>query len=141
MREGLDKTNSDAAFCDSEVSSDISFSVFDQLSEEDVYEIIRAAPIKSCPLDPLLSSVFKECVDILLLPTITKIVNTSLQSGTVPHALKTARVLPLLKKASLDPEELRNYRPVSNLPSLFKIIERAAVKQVQEYLDVNNLHA
>ena len=140
LREGLDKTDSDAAFCDSEVSSGISFSVFDQLSEEDVYEIIRAAPIKSCPLDPLPSSVFKECVDILL-PTITKIVNTSLQSGTVPHALKTARVLPLLKKASLDPEEPRNYRPVSNLPPLFKIIERAAVKQVQEYLDVNNLHA
>ena len=54
---------------------------------------------------------------------------------------QTARVLPLLKKASLDPEELRNYRPVANLPSLFKIIERAAVEQVQEYLDVNNLHA
>ena len=116
-----------------------SVSVFEKLSEEDVYEIIRAAPIKSCPLDPLLSSLLKDCVDTLL-PTITNIVNASLQSGTVSHALKTARVLPLLKAASLDLEELRNYRPVSNLPSLFKIIERAAVKQLQEYLDFNNLH-
>jgi retron-type reverse transcriptase len=50
-------------------------------------------------------------------------------------------VLPLIKKPSLDPDELRNYRPISNLPALFKIIERAAVSQLQRYLDENHLHA
>ena len=82
---------------------------------------------------------FKDCVDTLLI-TITTTVSSSLQVGTVAHALKTVRVLPLLKKASLDPEELRNYRPVSNSHALFKIIERALVKKLQEYLDFNHLH-
>jgi len=50
-----------------------------------------------------------------------------------------AVVTPLLKKASLEPHELKNYRPVSNLSFVSKLVERAAVKQLTNYLETNRL--
>ena len=57
----------------------------------------------------------------------------------MPRSFKKAVVKPLIKKSNLDPEVL--YRPVSNLPYLSKILERAVADQLQTHLDVNNLHA
>ena len=58
-----------------------------------------------------------------------------------PTDLKKALATPLLKKASLDPEIKRNYRPISNLAFLGKVIERAAIKRYVENLTVNELFA
>ena len=46
---------------------------------------------------------------------------------------------PLLKKASLEPHELKNYRPVSNLSFVSKLVERVAVKQLIDYLETKGL--
>ena len=46
----------------------------------------------------------------------------------------------MLKKASLDPEILINYRPVSNLPYLSKIVERVVAGQIRHHMDDNNLN-
>jgi len=48
-------------------------------------------------------------------------------------------VKPLLKKPSLDPETLKNYRPVSNLPFISKIIEKIVLRQLSQHLHSNNL--
>ena len=53
---------------------------------------------------------------------------------------KKAIVKPLNKKPNLDPEVLSNYRTVSNLPYLSKILERAVVDQLQTRLYAYNLH-
>ena len=45
----------------------------------------------------------------------------------------------LLKKPSLDPDSLQNYRPVSNLPFLFKVLERVVFSRLSEYFHDNNL--
>ena len=76
----------------------------------------------------------------VLLPVFQKIVNLSLESGTVPKAFKKAVLKPLIKKSNLDPEVLSNYRPVSKLPYLSKILERAVADQLQTHLDANHLH-
>uniref|UniRef100_A0A672ZDD0 Serine/threonine-protein kinase greatwall n=1 Tax=Sphaeramia orbicularis TaxID=375764 RepID=A0A672ZDD0_9TELE len=70
---------------------------------------------------------------------ITHVINASLTSGTFPTVFKQAQVTPLLKKPSLTPTQVENYRPVSLLPYLSKIIERAVFKQVTEFLSQNNL--
>jgi len=58
-------------------------------------------------------------------PTITIIVNLSLSSGNFHHTLKESLISPLLKKPTLDKDELSNYRPISNLSLIItKIIER-----------------
>lgn len=45
----------------------------------------------------------------------------------------------ILKKPSLDPDCLKNHRPISNLPLLAKILEKVASAQLQEHVVVHNL--
>ena len=92
----------------------------------------------SCTLDPLPTPLLLEFLDELL-PTLTCIVNASLQSGSFPLVFKTAVVKPLLKKASLDPNTLKSYRPVSNLSFLSKVIERVVLQQLLMYLNEHHL--
>jgi hypothetical protein len=66
--------------------------------------------------------------------------NFSLTTGIVPTLFKEAVIKPLIKKHNLDPEMLSNYRPVSNLLYLSKILERVVADQLKAYLDVNELH-
>ena len=65
---------------------------------------------------------------------ILQIVNNSLQSGNFPKALKTAVIKPLLKKRSLDASNINNYRPISNLPFISKIIEKVVLQQLNHFL-------
>ena len=81
----------------------------------------------------------KDSLDILC-PTISCIVNSSLQSGTVPDSYKTAIITPVLKKPSLDRNALKSYRPVSNLPFLSKVLERVVAKQLTQHMSENGLH-
>ena len=46
---------------------------------------------------------------------------------------------PLLKKSNLDPNVLNNYRPVSNLQFLSKILEKLVFNQVNDFLNMNNI--
>ena len=68
-----------------------------------------------------------------------QIINNSLRSGNFPETLKTAVIKPLLKKRSLDPFLLNNYRPISNLPFIGKIIEKVVYQQLSNYLTLNDL--
>ena len=58
----------------------------------------------------------------------------------VPTSFKCANIRPLLKKPGLDSEILKNYRPVSNLPFISKVLERVVDKRLEQHLVVNNLH-
>ncbi len=51
--------------------------------------------------------------------------------------VKTAVVKPLLKKCNLDNTMLSNYRPISNLPFIGKIIEKVVFNQLNNYLNSN----
>ena len=89
-------------------------------------------------LDPIPISLTTECLSDLL-PLITRIVNSSLCSGAVPPQFKQAVVTPLLKKPGLDPNDLKNFRPVSNLPLISKILEKVVLTQLQKHLSENDL--
>ena len=60
-----------------------------------------------------------------------------MSSDIFPTTCKTAVVKPLLKKAGLDHNNFKNYRPVSNLSFLSKVIEKVVLKQLFEYLNTN----
>ena len=74
-----------------------------------------------------------------LLPHLTIIINDSLHSGLFPSVFKSAIVKPLLKKTILNPDILKNYRPVSNLFFLSKILEKVFLRQQSNHLLTNNL--
>lgn len=112
-------------------------SKFEQLSEEEILKTVMNSPSKSSQLDPIPTGLLKQCMTTLT-PVIRHIVNLSLHTGCVPHAMKSAVITPLLKKPSLEPI-LRNYRPVSNLAFLSKVLERVVAGQLKKHLEDNNL--
>ena len=61
--------------------------------------------------------------------------------GEVPSVLKMARITPILKKANADPDDVKNYRLISNLSFLSKVLEHVVSSQLQSYLDENELHS
>ena len=105
-----------------------------------LYKKYVISPSKSCELDPLPSWLLKECVDELS-PIVTSIVNASLNHAIVPLSLKTALIRPLLKKSGLDKEVLKNYRPVSNLSFISKVLEKVVAKRLDDHMLDNNLYS
>ena len=115
------------------------FNQFKELSQQEIMDIIMKSPNKSCCLDPVPTELLKKCIDILIKP-ITAIVNKSLLTGSFPDCWKCALVIPLLKKLDLDLIS-KNYRPVSNLPFVAKIIEKSALPQFVQHLQQNGLYS
>ena len=89
-------------------------------------------------LDPIPTGLLKDCVDEIV-SVMTRIINTSFSLGLFPRDLKNALVKPLLKKPSLDPNCLKNYRPVSNISFLSKVMEKIVSSQLIEHLAANDL--
>ena len=110
---------------------------FQLLSCEDVSKIVLASPAKTCDVDPVLTELHKKVL-LAIIHLLTKLVNESLQTGEFPDDLKKALVTPLLKKPSLEPIP-RNYRPISNLPFVGKLMERCVIDQLMEHIHANNL--
>ena len=84
-----------------------------------------------CSLDPIPTTLTKQCLSDLV-PMVTRIVNASLSTGVVPKQFKQAIVIPLLKKHNLDCHVFGNYRPVSNLPFISKILETVNFETASE---------
>jgi hypothetical protein len=103
-----------------------------QVSEEFVYkELYRLNINKSTGLDGIPAKFLKDGADVLKFP-ISYIVNSSITEGVVPDNIKIAEVKPLHKKNSkLD---VGNYRSVSILCIVFKILERAVYIQFESFL-------
>ena len=101
--------------------------------------LIMKSPSKSCSLDLMPTWLLKLYVSELL-PIITAIVNVSMDSWRVPPVFKCAQIRPLLKKPTLDPDILKNYRPVSNLPFISKVLEKVVDTRIECHLVENGLH-
>ena len=111
---------------------------FDPCTEHELEKIIKNSSNASCDLDPVSTFLVKKCLPALL-PFLTHLINLSLQSGRFPDYLKTALVRSLLKKPTLDYNELNNFRPVCNIPFISKIIEKTVVKRLNYYMSCNSL--
>ena len=94
-------------------------------------ETVSSGPAKPCELDPIPTSRVKKHIRILA-PIICDITNSSFDTGTFSDDLKEALICPLHKHPSLE-LGLKNFRPVSNLPYLGKIIKKLACKQIVKY--------
>ena len=110
------------------------FASFSTVTEDQVTNIILDSPTKSCSLDTWPTFLVLEYLEILITP-ITSIINAFPEQGKRPNFFKQADVTPILKKSSLDKEIFKNYRPVSNINFISKILERVVAAQLQTHLD------
>ena len=115
------------------------FCQYQPVSCSHLQKTILSSNSKSCHLDLIPTTVLKSFLDTLL-PVLCKVVNGSLASALVPPSFKVATVTPLIKKPSLNKEDFKNYRPVSNLPYLAKLTEREAVRQLNSHMESHSLH-
>jgi len=116
-----------------------SMGIFSALTDDDILDLLKSSTIKACALDPLPASIMKKCYSRLA-PVFKTIINLSLSTGTMPAELKTAMLSPLLKKPNANVEAFENFRPISNLKFLSKLIEKAVYLQLNKYLNDNCLH-
>ena len=112
---------------------------FTPISVTDLAAIVKNSSNASCSSDPMPTKLVKTTLLEQLLPIICKIINLSISSGTFPDIYKKALVKPLLKKITLDADCLKNFRPISNLPFLSKLIEKVIADQFISHLKSNNL--
>ena len=107
------------------------------VNEEHVLNLIMGLNShKATGLDGLPARFVIDSADIICKP-LTHIINLSIQSGVFPCDMKKAKITPIYKKKAKT--DAGNYRPVSILNIISKIIEKIACEQLTGYLDSNNL--
>ena len=74
--------------------------------------------------------------EVLAIP-LTRIINASITEGKFPDIWKSAVVTPVLKKGSS--KDKTNYRPVSCLSVLSKVLEKIVCTQITKFMEDNNL--
>lgn len=106
---------------------------FSAVSISDIQELLLSVKSGS-PYDPCPPSFLKMATEPVS-DVLCTIVNRTFEEGIFPKIWKTTSILPLLKKPHLDPMDSNNYRPISRLPLLAKIIEKIMNKQLSQFLD------
>ena len=112
---------------------------FDPTTEEEIKEIISTHGMKCSPEDPVPIKLLSDHIDVFI-PFWVEIVNLSLEYGDM-NGLKLAILLPLIKELSslIDTENFKNYRPVSNLLIISKIVERVVQIRLERHMVKNKL--
>ena len=103
------------------------------VTDAEVRRLVLSAPCKSSDLHPLPTGLVKDCIHILVTP-IVSIVNLSLSERCFLTYFKSALVSPLLIKPTLNRDDMKNYRPVSNLSFLSKILQKLVASRLYSHI-------
>jgi len=99
---------------------------------DEITKLVNKSSCKSCNLDPIPTHLLKANVSSLA-PVIDDIVNVSIATGDFPSAFEKALVTPMLNKTTLDANEVKTYRPVSNLCFVSKITEKVVAVRFSKH--------
>jgi hypothetical protein len=94
--------------------------------------------IKCSSVDPAPTAFTKQIFPTIL-PAVRDLINGSFYNGKFPKSLKIATLVPIIKDKKADINQLKNYRPVSLLSFISKIIEKLAANQLTSYINQHNL--
>ena len=105
------------------------------ITEAQMLDLIKKIPSsKAIGCDGLSAKVLKLAASVLVHP-LCRLMNLSISTGCFPSTWKTAQVTPLFKSGSRED----NYRPISVLPVLSKILERHVATSLCKHLHSNDL--
>ena len=111
--------------------------VLNEVSEDFIFkELNNLKCNKGTGMDQMPARFIKDAACVIKTP-ITHIINSSIRTEKVPHEMKQARVTPLYKKNNKF--DVGNYRPVSILSIVSKILEKSVNEQLCDYLTNKNL--
>ena len=112
---------------------------FTPTTVDELRVILKKMGIKTSCQDPLPGSLCKDIIEDLL-PYLCDLVNKSLSTGSM-EGIKDSVIIPLLKKSGLDPEVLKNYRPVTNEVFISKLNEKVVSIRLSEHMALYNLNS
>ena len=106
---------------------------FKNIDEIIVKKTINNLPTKnSCGYDDISSKLLKVIPPVIIKP-LTLLINQVLNTGIFPDKLKIFKVILIYKKG--DPQLFENYRPISLVPTISKVLEKIIHKQLSSYFD------
>jgi hypothetical protein len=106
-------------------------------SEKEIFNIVMDMKSKSsCDIYDISMSLLKKLIQTVIKP-LSHIFNLSLSNGIFPNELKVAKVIPLFKKG--EKSDPTNYRPISLLPQISKILEKLFYKRLISHIEKNNI--
>lgn len=109
----------------------------DPVSENEIFNIINSLKVSnSCGIDSISSNMLKSIVQYIVVP-LTFLINWSLSEGIFPDIFKIAKIIPLHKKG--DKLLLNNYRPISLLSSISKILERVIYNKMLRFCNKHDI--
>ena len=118
-----------------------SLDTFNIINENHLKSIIGGMNTKCCSLDPVPTWLLKSCLEELK-HLLVNIVNKSLREENMfPSKHKHATIRPAIKDRYGDTEEYNNYRPISNSSFIAKLLEKAALIELDTHVKAYNLHA
>lgn len=116
---------------------EISLRDFNAVSPDDVSSCLKSVnSFKATGSDSVPCILLHKCCRTLA-PVLTRIINLSLSTGLFPKSYKVAHISPLLKGG--DATLAKNYRPVSLLPVVSRIVEAIVKEQITAYLEAHDL--
>ena len=107
---------------------------FEHVTVDEVSKLLKSTSNKSSTMDFLPTSLLRECSSVFA-PVIARLANLAFIEGAFPDNLKSAIVSPLLKKPWLEKSEPANYRPISNLNTIGKLLERLVLVRLQPHIN------
>ena len=108
------------------------------ITSEELIKIVSVMNKTTCSSDPFPSKLLMSHLPTII-DTIMHIINLCLSTSVFPASFKSAVVLPLIEKPGLDPQLFKNYRPVSNLSFLSKLIEKVISSRILKHIADNKL--
>ena len=112
--------------------------IFSKVTNTFIRDVITKLNSKQSFQDPIPVWLLKDCKDIFT-PIITKLTNRCLTEGRFPDTLKLAIITPIIKDKNKDRNDYKNYRPISTLPFLSKVIERVVYEQLMSHINKNKM--
>ena len=109
------------------------------IDEAVVKKTINNLQAKSSSGCDVISSKLLKVIEPVIIKPLTLLINQVLNSGIFPEKLKIAKVVPIYKIKKGDPSLFENYRPISLLPAISKVLEKIIALQLSSYFEKNKL--
>ena len=110
---------------------------FSTVSATEVYSLLKDLDSSKAPgSDWISASILKNCASVIA-PSVATLFNTTIKTGHLPKQFKKATIAPVFKSG--DKHVAANYRPISLLPILSKVLEKVIASQLKRYLKEHSL--
>jgi Reverse transcriptase (RNA-dependent DNA polymerase) len=132
ISDQLSRISPSLSFPDSATAGPVLYSL-PPVTPSEVLKMLSFKTLKSSSVDVLPASLLHSCKHVFS-DLISHLANLSFTQGRFPASFKSAFVTPLLKNPGLDKSLPSSYRPISNLNTISKLIERLFLNRIQSFV-------